>query len=128
LLDTLSVNTDHELPQAIFEVGKISLCDPQAETGATERARVAAGAIGPRVDYAQIRSSCEALLREFGWSIETQADQAALFIPGRVARVFARRADERREVGLIGEVHPEVLERFKLVQPTALFELDLDAL
>jgi phenylalanyl-tRNA synthetase beta subunit len=39
--------------------------------------------------------------------------------------VIARRGEQRRVVGLMGELHPEVLESFKLVQPAAFFEVEL---
>ena len=32
---------------------------------------------------------------------------------------------EGRRVGLVGEVHPEVLERFAINIPVALFEIEL---
>ena len=128
LLDTFGVNTDHELPQRIFEVGNVSRFDPATETGAKERPKVAAGVIGPRVDYSEIRSACGSVLRELGWTLEVEADDRPLFIPGRGARAIACRGDERRAVGWLGELHPEVLERFKLVQPASVFELDLATL
>jgi phenylalanyl-tRNA synthetase beta chain len=128
LLDTFSNNTSHELPQLIFEVGNISLLAAEAETGAREWPRVAAGAIGPRVDYAQIRSTCQALLREFSWGMEVVPDPAPCYIGGRGARVFAVRGDERHEVGTMGELHPVVLEEHKLVHPVSLFEVDLNIL
>ncbi len=128
LLSTFAVNSSYELPQMIFEVGNISLLDPAAETGASETALVAAGAIGPRIDYAAIRSMAEALLRDFGWQLEAEPDQAGCFIPGRGARVVACRGQERRQVGKMGELHPQVLENHKLIHPAAVCELDLAAL
>ena len=133
LLETFSINTNHEMPQRVFEVGNIGRLDPAAETGASEHRRVGAAATGPRVDYSEIRATCEALLREFGWELRTEPDDAGCFIPGRGARVVAVAAGAGPEeagiaVGLVGEVHPEVLERHKLVQPVALFEVDLEPL
>ncbi len=130
LLDTFGVNTNYEMPQRIFEIGNISLLDAEAETGAREVRLAAGGATGPRVDYSEIRAACEALLADLGWSLRTEQDDAPCFIPGRGARVMASRGegDEERCVGLVGEVHPEVLEGYKLVQPTAVFELNLDLL
>lgn len=128
LIDTLSANTDHEMPQRIFEVGKVSRCAASAETGALELRRVAAASCGPRADYAELRSSCEALLRELGWALVTEPDATPCFIAGRGARAIAQRGSERRAVGSIGELHPEVLERARLTQPVAVFEVLLDAL
>ncbi|MEW6279459.1 MAG: phenylalanine--tRNA ligase subunit beta [Candidatus Eremiobacterota bacterium] len=127
LLDTFSANTDHEMPQHLFEVGRVSrLAD--TDTGAREHARVAAGATGPRVDYAAMRSACHALLLELGWSLDVEPEDQPFFLPGRGARVLARRGEQVHRVGVMGEVHPEVLEGYKLGQPVSVFELDLDPL
>ena len=128
LLETLGINTSHELPQHIFEVGNVTLLDAQAETGAREHRRVAGAAIGPRVDFSEIRSACQALLRELGWQLATEPDAAPCFIPGRGARVLAVRGEERRAIGRMGELHPEVLERHKLVHPVSVFEIELELL
>jgi phenylalanyl-tRNA synthetase beta chain len=128
LLDTFAVNASFELPQLIFEVGSITLLDAESETGAREHTRVAGGLIGPKVDYAAVRSACEALLRELGWQLDAEPDGSGCFIPGRGARVLACRDDQRIAVGLMGELHPEVLERSKLVHPVSVFEVDLDLL
>jgi len=128
LLDTFANNLSHELPQRIFEVGNISLFDAKAETGARELPRVAGGVIGPRADYAEIRAVCQALVREFGWDLVTEPDDSPCFIPGRGAKVVLGRGALRRAAGLVGELHPEVLERHKLVQPAAVFEVDLTLL
>jgi len=128
LLDTLALNSNHELPQRIFEVGAVTLLDPESETGAREHMRAAAVALGPRVDYAEIRSTAEALLRELGWGLSAEPDDDPVFIPGRGARILAVRGEERLAVGSMGELHPEVLETQKLVHPTAALTLDLDAL
>lgn len=127
LLDTLSVNTDHELPQRIFEIGNISLLD-DSETGASEHRRLASAAIGPRVDFAQMRASCEALLREFGWKLETRASQDPAFLPGRGAEIWGTRKDQTVKLGLLGEIHPQWLEHYGLGHPAAAFELDFAAL
>jgi phenylalanyl-tRNA synthetase beta chain len=128
LLDTLSINTTAPLPQRIFEVGNATLLDAAAETGARERRLVAAAAIGPRVDYAAIRSACEALLRELGFGLAVEPDPAPCFIAGRGARVIAVRDGERRAVGRLGELHPQVIVSHKLAHPVSAFEVDLEAL
>ena len=127
LLDTLSVNTDHELPQRIFEVGNISLLD-DSETGASEHRRLAAAAIGPRVDFATMRAACEALLREFGFRLETKASQDSAFLPGRGAEVWGHKDGKALQLGLLGEIHPQWLEHYGLGHPVAAFELDFQLL
>jgi phenylalanyl-tRNA synthetase beta subunit len=44
------------------------------------------------------------------------------FIDGRVGATIV----EKTNVGILGEIHPKVLELWKLENPTAAFELDID--
>ena len=128
LLDTLSANTDQPLPQRIFEVGRRCLLDQDSETGAREDCLVAGAAVGARVDFAQVRSACEGFLRELDCQLEMSAVELPQFIAGRAAAVLAVRGGQRQRVGVAGEVHPAVLERFRLFHPAAAFELNLEAL
>ncbi len=57
-----------------------------------------------------------------------EPDTTPCFIPGRGARVLAVRAEERRPVGRMGELHPRVLLNHKLAQPVAVFAVDVEAL
>lgn len=127
LLDTLSVNTDHELPQRIFEIGNVSHLD-DSETGASEERRVAAAAIGPRVDFASMRATAEALLRDFGYQLETTPSDDPVFLPGRGAQCWAVSNGQRKLVGLVGEVHPAHLVAFGLSHPASVLELELEKL
>lgn len=71
-----------------------------------------------------------------GWSVEA-TDQVAFLHPGRAARVLVTPAGGARrngdgpdgplQVGLLGEVHPRVAERWDLPQ-VAVFMIDLDQL
>jgi phenylalanyl-tRNA synthetase beta chain len=131
LLDTFSVNTDHPLPQRIFEVGRISLLDDGQEVGAREHLRVSAAVIGSRADFTEIKAVAESLVRELGLPGETscrpigsQDDLRDTFLPGRGAVL------ERGQTPLVsfGELHPLVLEQFGLGYPVALLEMDLEIL
>jgi phenylalanyl-tRNA synthetase beta chain len=128
LLDTLAANTDHEMPQSIFEIGNVSRLDESRQTKAREIRHLAAASIGPRIDFSNVRSVSETVLREFGYQLKAVASDDLLFIPGRGATILAVRGERSQPVGWMGEVHPEVLENFKLVQPTSVFELSLEAL
>ncbi len=126
LLDTFAANADQELPQQIFEVGYISQTDGECETGSKELSRLAGAIIGPKVDYSGIRSICEALLREFSGTVKTVPTNNPAFIPGRVAKIIANLKGQEMEIGIVGEVHPQVLENFKLVYPVSAFEMTLE--
>jgi phenylalanyl-tRNA synthetase beta chain len=44
------------------------------------------------------------------------------FLEGRVAAVYVK----RKELGVLGEMHPEVLNNFELENPTSAFEIDVE--
>lgn len=131
LLDTFSVNTDHPLPQRIFEVGRISLLDETEEVGAREHLRVAAAVIGSRADFTEVKAVAESLVRELGFQgeltcrpIAESESTADTFIPGRGAAL----AHGEQALVEFGELHPQVLESFGLAYPVALLEMDLEVL
>ena len=129
LLETLSLNAHHDMPQRIFEVGDVTLLDKKMETGAKEHRRVAAAVTGIDAGFAQVRSIAEALAGQFKNRLEAKPLESGLFTPGRGAKIFLVKDDSKpAQIGQMGEVHPAVLERFRLTYPVAVFELDLQAL
>ncbi|MCK4850020.1 MAG: phenylalanine--tRNA ligase subunit beta [Phycisphaerae bacterium] len=129
LLETLSLNTHHDMPQQIFEVGEVTLLDKDAQTGASEYQRVAVAVTGSEAGFAQLRSIVESLAGQFKKRLTAEPLDIGLFTPGRGAKLLlSKGGSEPVCIGQIGEVHPAVLERFKLTHATAVFEVDLEAL
>ncbi len=124
LLETLGFNTHRELPQRLFEVGPVTLLDEEAETGAREHHRLASVFIDARAGAADARALCQALGREFGLDLTVTNGSLGSYLDGRCALV----SWNGRPLGHLGEIHPEVLERFGLGHPVAAMELDLDLL
>lgn len=122
LLETLAINKQYELPQRIFEVGDISCVQDDAQTGAREYRRVAAAMIGHNVGYADIRAVADAFAHEMSSPITVVAVEHPGFIRGRVAEI---RNPAGRPVGLMGEVHPQVLDNYGLKHAVAVMELDI---
>ena len=92
-----------------------------APTGASEERRVALVEIGRESGYAAARSTIDALLRELGWNPEYEPVTNPTFVDGRAATFTVA----GKPVGILGEVHPEVLSNFGLTYPVALAELTL---
>lgn len=126
LLETLALNKQYDLPQQIFEVGDISRVDAAAETGAREERYAAAALIGTHTGYADARAVCDAFMREFGLTggkeYELRPLEDGRFIAGRAAALHDRRGEA---IGVLGEVHPEVLENYGLRHAVAVMEWSL---
>ena len=125
LLSTLRVNTTREMPQQIFEAGDCFEPAAEMETGVRTRRKLGAAIAGPRAGFADAKQALDALARELGRELRFEPFECPTFIVGRCARVFVRAADRETMWGVLGEVHPAVLESFGITQPTALFEVDL---
>ena len=128
LLSTFRANTTREMPQSIFEAGDCFEVAPAEETGVRTRRKLAAGIAGPRVGYTDAKQTLDALARELGCDLRIEPFASPTFIPGRCARVFARIDGREAYWGVLGEVHPAVLESFGVNQPAVLLEVDLSVL
>ncbi|MEM3390883.1 MAG: phenylalanine--tRNA ligase subunit beta [Archaeoglobaceae archaeon] len=117
LLEVLAVNKHCELPIKIFEVGDVVF-------GLKNRLNLCACIMNSKTTFSEIRSVVQAVMRElgFGWKAVEAEDGA--FIAGRQAGIVVN----GENVGIFGEVHPEVLERFGIPNPVVAFELELTKL
>jgi phenylalanyl-tRNA synthetase beta chain len=124
LLEALRENRRRPMPFGLFEIDNVTDLDEHAITGAREERNLALVEIGRESGYATARSTIDALLRELGWQpIHYAAINHPAFVPGRVAQLTM--GDSNTVVGILGEVHPEVLTNFGLTYPVALAELTL---
>jgi len=123
LMTNLMDNRHESYPQRVFEVSDVIRIRREAETRSERRLQVAAVSSHPTANFTGIRSYLEALLANLGltgWKVK--AARHPSFLQGRVAAIHAR----RRKIGVVGEVHPEVLNNFELENPTGAFEIDLE--
>jgi phenylalanyl-tRNA synthetase beta chain len=124
LFEALRENRRRPMPQRLFEIDNVVALDNEAETGAAEFRKLAFVETGRESGYATARSVMDSLLRELGWQAEYGAaseQEAPLFVPGRAAAFSV----DGKQIGILGEVHPEALTNFGLTHPVALAELTL---
>ena len=135
ILNTLAYNRGHnDGGFRLFELGRAFI--PQS-TGLPQEVELASGVMsGPRydanwlspsdaLDYFDLSGTLAAAFDRMGISVAFTAEDAALFHPGRSARV-AIGGNTPTDVGVIGELHPEVCDAFDLgSDPVVYFELRL---
>ena len=121
LFEALRENRRRPMPLRMFEIDNVVDLDDSAETGAAEYRRMALVEIGRESGYATARSVVDSLLRELGWKAEYTAIKHQTFVEGRAAEFSV----DGKPIGILGEVHPEVLTNFGLTFPVALAELTL---
>lgn len=113
MLLLLEANKHNELPQRIFEIGDVHHPEP--------RRLFAALSIHPRADFAECKSLALALDRDIiaGFALSESHDPR--FTEGRQMSMKLKGED----VGVFGELHPEVITNFNLYSPVVAVELDL---
>ena len=124
LMMVLENNTHRAYPQHLAEIGLAAELDESKNTGVAEHRTVGAVLAEAEVSYEDARARLQALAGAFGKGLETPPTEHPAFIPGRTAEVLLN----GETVGVIGEVHPEVIVEHDLEVPVAAFELRLDAL
>jgi phenylalanyl-tRNA synthetase beta chain len=124
LLEFLSNNRHVEYPQKIFEVGLCTLPDAKAPNRAIDRMKLACVSAHSRANFTEMKSILEALMTNLHLKFELQPTSNPTFLDGRIGSILIR--DE--SIGVIGETHPQVLENWKLENPVAAMELDLEGL
>jgi phenylalanyl-tRNA synthetase beta chain len=136
LLANVRYNVARKLSRIrVFEVGRVFLRDPSVEDGALEVAglrqpmRIAAAACGPAfeeqwgiaarpVDLYDLKADLETLVAPHVARFEAAPHPG--FHPGRSARIRV----EGREVGWIGELHPQWQQKYEMAQGLVCFEVD----
>jgi phenylalanyl-tRNA synthetase beta chain len=124
LLETLLNNRSEEKPIRIFEVGDIILLDKKEETGAKREIHLSAVTYHEEADFTEIRSTLDFIMTSLGSfnDFQIKPDENPTFIDGHYGKIYLN----GKEIGDIGEIHPEVLMNFKLEFPVAALELNLE--
>lgn len=120
-------------PHHVFEVGKVALRDAADPTGSRTVDACALLVADRAAGFNDARAHVAALLFYLGLEHRLAAADDPRFIPGRAAKVEVAAAAADGEpgwtcLGVVGEVHPAVLEQWSIGMPCAAAELHLDAL
>jgi phenylalanyl-tRNA synthetase beta chain len=124
LMEFLSHNVHVEYPQKIFEVGYCVAHDEEQDNKTRDLEKLACVTIHSNANFTEAKSMLDAFLANLGLSYELETVKHGSFIEGRTGRILI----EDNEVGIIGEIHPQVLQNWNLENPAATFEISLDKL
>ena len=120
LMNLLSSNRHHELPQRVYELGEVV-------HGGDNRTRVSWACAEAGAGFSTAKGIVQSLLRDLGAtssaiSFEPTPDKKGPWINGRGALVLI----DGHEIGEFGEVSPEVMGLFGLRCPIHAGEFDVD--
>jgi len=122
LMEFLSNNLHMEYPQKIFELDNVTVLDEKKETRTRDEERLAAIVVHVGASFSEIKSCLDALFMNVGLKWQIKETKHPSFIEGRVGTVIVK----NNKVGVLGEIHPKVLEVWKLENPAAAFELNIE--
>ncbi|MBI4439284.1 phenylalanine--tRNA ligase subunit beta [Candidatus Woesearchaeota archaeon] len=121
LLEMLSKNKHADFPQRVFEQG---LTTSRKGSSITDTEKLALVSTHSTADLTEARQAAEYLLTQLGFKHQIKEKDFGCFIPGRSASIHI----QGREIGMLGEISPEVLSAFGIEMPTVAAEIDLTAL
>jgi phenylalanyl-tRNA synthetase beta chain len=122
VMEFLSHNTSVSYPQKIFEVGYCTVIDKKSETKTRDVRKLACVTCHTNASFTEIKEVATAFGINFGEEISIKEGKHLSFIDGRFGKILI----DGKEVGILGEIHPAVLEEWKLENPVATLEIDLD--
>lgn len=124
LLGAESVSAHAVYPHYIFEVGKVAVPDPEDNYGSRTVSALGAVVADADAGFNLVSSQVAALFFYLGLEYEPSVVEDPRFLAGRVAALMVK----GQRVGVLGELHPQVLENWGVTVPCAVIELDLDLL
>lgn len=124
LLKILSINQHVSYPQAIFEVGDIVEVDKKEETLTKNVRKISAAIANSKIGFQDIAAVFDVLMKNLKIKYKLKQKNHNSFINGRSAAVIYK----NREIGIIGEIKPEVLENWRMEMPVVVFEISVDGM
>ncbi len=111
-------------PHRVFEAGEVARPDPAQSVGS--RTVTVLGGMIAHADthFSEAHSCLDTLFYYVNQTYTLEPIQHPSFLAGRVGSIVS----EGKQIGVIGELHPEVLERWQIAVPAVAFEIDLTEL
>ena len=122
LLRVESVSTRSFYPHRLFEVGEVAIPDTAHDLGSRTVLSLGVMMAHAAANFSEIHSTLDLLLYYLGASYTLEPVNHPSFLGGRAGQIVLN----GQSIGVIGELHPEVLEQWQVTMPTVAFELTID--
>lgn len=109
-------------PHRVFEVGEVAVLAPEEDYGSRTQVHLAALEANAEANLSGIQSSLEAVAYYLNVDYTLTPVEHPTFLPGRAGEI----RKSGRAFGVIGEIHPEVLETWGIAVPVSAFEVNID--
>ena len=111
-------------PHKIFEIGKVAFLDSSENTGTKTIQSLGFMTACNNANFNSLASEVSTLLYLLDHKYDVKEVEDPRFIPGRQAAIMLN----GKQVGVFGEVHPQVLENWGIIFPCVAGEIDIEAL
>ena len=111
-------------PHRLFEAGDVAIPDATHEVGSRTETVIGALIAHATAHFSEIHSCLDVLFYYLGKEYSLEPVQHPSFLEGRAGRIVVA----GKPIGVIGEVHPEVLERWQISMPVVSFDVNLSQL
>lgn len=111
-------------PHRIFEVGEVAKPDATQTLGSRTVMVLGALIIHADAHFSELHSCLDTLMYYLNHAYTLEPMQHPSFLSGRAGRIVSG----QQSVGVIGELHPEVLEHWQIGVPAVAFDLNLTQL
>ena len=130
VLKATGANKDAPVPARLFEVGDVVLVDDSRDVGARNSRRLLVLYSDKKSGFEVVHGVLDRIMVVTGAAkggdagYEMAESDEATYFPGRQA--YIKRGG--KTIGVFGIVHPDVLQKFDIVNPCSILELDLEPL
>ncbi|MBO6219319.1 MAG: phenylalanine--tRNA ligase subunit beta [Treponema sp.] len=124
LLRAESAAANAIFPHKIFEIGKVAFLDESENTGTKTIQSLGFMTAANNANFNDLASEVSTLLYYLDHKYEVKESNDPRFIPGRQAAVIVN----GKQIGIFGEIHPQVLENWQIAVPCVAGEIDLEDL
>lgn len=121
LIDVLAHNKHNEYPQHVFDIGTVFTKNKTTDTGILEERFLSVAICEDKTDFTRIKQILDYLFQNIDIEYNIEESLIDTFIEGRAGKIKIKNND----VGIIGEIHPFVLENFEIDYPISCFEINL---
>lgn len=125
MLEVMSRNYSRKIEEGqFFELGKIYLPIDSPEAKLPEEKNVLSMGMYGKTDFYDLKGQVELLLNTLGIKKYefVRESQNPTFHPGKTAKVLIK----KKVVGVVGEIHPDIVERYEIGTNAYVCQLDFD--
>lgn len=127
LLKTLSANKKMPLPLKVFEIADVVIRDDKTEVGSRNERRLSAVYLGKTPGFEFVHGLLDRVMKVLdipfgsnGYHITASSDPS--YLEGRCAQILIG----NQVVGVMGVLHPNVINNFDLSLPASAFEVNME--